>query len=279
MSSKSIVAAHKLDVTDVASCTKADPGLAEELRNTEDIKDVYYYLQCGRFHDIMPLTRSKINHLLLNELSSTPKTNWVFYEKFQKWLDDPIKNKLVDRWLDSEEVNSKSTWIGTSIPLGHKTSVKALGKFIMLYKKNRGTTNLTIIENLFKNIKEDQLEEACELISKSTPAVSCLLLSKENLTDKYTLIGLKAMSKLSKQRSIDIKIDFDMLKHLGPKSRMDAIKQLIGMLDKWGSRKRELPFKVMPTREEVEFFLFPCSIKYNEEVVELVTYFSNLTKP
>jgi hypothetical protein len=126
-------------------------------------------------------------------------------------------------------------------------------------------------------MSDDKLPMACEALSSGTPAVSAILLSRNGIPEDFTIKGLKAISKLSKQKNINIKISFDMLKHLGPRSRLDAMKHLLGIITNCNSKQRELPFTKLPMREDVEFFLFPCSIKYNSEVVELVEHFSNLT--
>lgn len=271
-----ITVAFKLDASDPSLCKEIDPHLAERLKTLNDLKDIYFYLRCGDLCNVMTETRNKVNDLLLDYLENSD-VNWKLFEKLNRWLDNSVKGKLVDIWLDSEDVNPDSMWIGESIPSDHKENVKALKRFVDIYRANRSNDNLTIIESLFKNIGSDKLGEACDVIAKSTPAIACILLCREQVSDDYTIKGLKAMSKLSKQRSVEVKIDFDMLKHLGPRGRLDAMKQLLGMMNKWGSKKRELPFKSLPTREEVEFFLFPCSIKYNEEVVELVNHFLQLT--
>ena len=70
-----------------------------------------------------------------------------------------------------------------------------------------------------------------------------------------------------------------MLKHLGPKSRLDAMKQLLGMLGYYySSNKYQHPFKTLPERSDVLEFLFPCSLKYNDQVKELVKRYDELTR-
>ena len=45
---------------------------------------------------------------------------------------------------------------------------------------------------------------------------------------------------------------------------------------KYEELKNKVPFKKTPTKEEVEQFLFPCSIKYNDEVIELIKRFEEI---
>jgi len=155
-----------------------------------------------------------------------------------------------------------------------------LEKLIKLYKKKKSKSRIEDIYDMFQNIDVQNLSKACELMAKSTPAVTAGLLNREDVPEKYIIKGLKALSKLSKQRDIKVKIDFKTLEHLGPKSRLDAMKQLMGIMNSWYRLKQtELPFKENPTKESIEKFLFPCSFKYNEEVSKLLKRFDEITNP
>lgn len=265
--------AFDLDVRHPDECVKLDESLAHSIESIEDIKDIYFYLRCGELYNIMPATKKKINNILEKEISGN--IDWNLFNRIQYWLDNNIMTHLLDVWLHSTEVNPASTWIVRNIPTNHKEIVTILERFVQIYKSKRTQSNVEIIESIFLNIPSEKLKQACEVVKKATPAIASILLTRE-VEDEYTLAGLKAISKLSKQKNIDIKIDFDMLKHLGPRARLDAMKQLTGIMNKWGRHHKNLPFKQVPEKEDVELFLFPCSVKYNQEVIELVEHFCNL---
>lgn len=265
--------AFDLDVRDKDLCVSLDNKLAHSLTSVDDIKDIYFYLRCGDLYRIMPSTKQKINSLLEKELSN--EVDWDLFNRVQYWLDDNIRTYLLDLWLHGSELKATSTWIVRNIPTTHKEIVTILSRFVDIYKSKRTQANLETIESIFSNIPSEKLKEACEVVKKATPAIASILLTRE-VEDEYTLAGLKAVSKLSKQKNINIKIDFDMLKHLGPRARLDAMKQLTGIMSKWGRTHKNLPFKSIPEKKDVELFLFPCSIKYNQEVIELVEHFCNL---
>jgi len=294
--------AYELDPTDAALCGKIDPYLSKKLETLDELFDVYYYLCYGNMHDHLVKTKAKINELFNTYLNDNEDNlEWWKFKNFSDWLDGTVSERLVTKWLDSDSTDNDSAWIANNIPDNSDLSLKALNKIVNIYKKNRSIDHVKTIEKIFANTTGEYISGACEIVSKATPAVAACLLSRDDIADAYTLKGLKALSKLSKQRKIDIKVEFGMLKNLGPKSRLDAMKQLLGMLDKYylynkrleknksshsygySYRNRNLkevkysnPFKTIPTRSEVETFLFPCSLKYNEQVVDLVKKFDDL---
>ena len=132
---------------------------------------------------------------------------------------------------------------------------------------------------MFQKVNDDNLDEACELLANSTPAIIACILNRDGISEKYVVMGLKALSKLTKQRNIMVKLDFNALEHLSPKGRLEAMRHLMGIINKWGSRPKELPFKTMPTKYDIERILFPCSMKYNEEVTNLLKRFDEISNP
>ena len=177
-------------------------------------------------------------------------------------------------------------------------------------KKRKKAEFIHEIERIFDGLAKDNLKSGCDLLFKATPALSATLLRRNDIEEKYTIKGLKSISKLSKQRNLNIKIDFNMLSNLGPKGRLDAMKQLLGMFDgyykykvkqeeyyknnpnahrySYGSWREEqlkrksksfgLPFTEIPKKEDVESFLFPCSIKYNDQVIAMMARFNELVE-
>ena len=65
---------------------------------------------------------------------------------------------------------------------------------------------------------------------------------------------------------------------MGPKSRLNAFKQLLNLSKYYSFNKDEIPFRVIPTTDEVRKLLFPCSIKHNEEVAAIVAKYELLSK-
>jgi len=272
--SNAISIAFDLNIRDKKASALLDGPLAASLNSIDDIEDIYFYLRCGDFYSFMPETKKKINSLLRDSLNNS--NDWFLFRKMSLWLDTETRSKLLDIWLESDLYDTHSMWVGETVPEDHEKILIVLTRFVNFYRNQRTQYNLTSIEYVFSNIGADKLKDACEIIKNGTPAITSLLLTRE-VDDEYIIAGLKAMSKLSKQKNINVKIDFNMLKHLGPRARLDAMKQLTGIIQKWKARKTELPFKKIPTEEDVKLFLFPCSIKYNPEVTELIEHFHNLT--
>jgi hypothetical protein len=269
--------AYRLDPSSAEVCQQLDPLLAAKLHSMDELKTVYFHLCYGNTYQSLVETRKRVDAILNDYVNAESNLDWKFLHKFQRWMGEGLRTKLVKKWLTDEEVSVDSVWVGVSIPPDHPECVKALDRYVGMYKLERTQENLGLIEELFLVIKAEKLAEACETLSSGTPAVASILLSRSDVPEDFTVKGLKAISKLSKQKNINIKISFDMLKHLGPRSRLDAMKHLLGIITNCNSKQRELPFHTIPNREDVEFFLFPCSIKYNTEVVELVEHFSKLT--
>jgi len=264
----------ELNPGDQERCAALDPHIAKKFVDVESLAEAYYYMCYGDLHRVLPETRKRVNSILDSHLGNSDNIEWWRFEAYKQWLDDDLKEKLTVAWLQDD--TNKCVWIAESIPSDSSLVVPALSRLTNIYKSRRSTDNLKAVETLFQHISKDYLEDACKALGKSTPAVSVYLLSRDDVNEKYTLKGLKALSKLSKQRSVKSKVDFKMLGHLGPKARIDAMRQLLGMLNSYNKQKDNNPFTDIPSHEEVETFLFPCSLKYNDQVVELIKEFDNL---
>ncbi|KKM69027.1 hypothetical protein LCGC14_1454950 [marine sediment metagenome] len=295
---------YDLDPTDAAMCSEIDPHLAGKLENMERLLEIYYYLCYGDMHTLLPLTKKRINELLSDELKDLENIKWYQFKNFVAWLDDGVKQSLAKEWLNNDEIELDDAWMADSISTDTNTNLQVLTKLVRMYKKKKSSQSIKIMEKVFLNFESDRIDEACDVISQSTPAVAATLLRRTDISEKFTIKGLKALSKLYKQRDVEIQIDFDMLKHLGPKGRLDAMKQLMGMFDKYyqfvqknkddtsrdygysyrerrlkrNAKEYNLPFKEMPKREDVERFLFPCSLRYNDEVVAMIGRFNELSQ-
>ena len=177
-----------------------------------------------------------------------------------------------------------------------------LCKYVVSYKAVKYQSFVRYVGELFKDVAVENLGAACELIASSTPLMQSVFLKRGDLEERYLLKGIKALSKLSTQKDIDAKIDFKLLEKLQPIGRLRAMKQLLGMYDGYfkvmqfykkrysmdnfytnrakeryeQNGKHELPFKEIPTRDEIGRFLFPCLVKYNEQVTQLMEKYDEM---
>ena len=270
-----------------SNCKEIDPYLSNEISYLESIFAYYWHFAHTSKTYQLVKTKEKINAILIdaidNNLIKTIEENiqydWWKLETLEYWVNEELRSKLLSLWINEEKVNFSPRWIYKHIDKDNDLYLSVLERLIVTYKTNKTQEKINDIFDMFNNIGDKDLAKACELISKSTPAIAASLLNRERVPDKYVIKGLKALSKLTKQRDIKVKIDFNSLEHLGPKSRLDVMKQLLGIINKWNKKTIELPFKKVPTKEDVEKFLFPCSMKYNEEVTDLLKRFDEILNP
>jgi len=274
--------AYNLDPTNQDLCAHIDGHLANKLEDMDNLLEIYYYLCYGEMHTLLPSTKKKINELLSEELKDVDNIQWWQFKNFAQWFEGDLKDTLAKEWLDNDNADLDVAWMVNSLDADIDTNLKILEKLVRMYKKKKSSEIVNVMERIFVGMVSDRIDEACAIVSKSTPAVIASLLKRNDISEKYTLKGLKALSKLSKQRELNIQIDFDTLKHLGPKARLDAMKQLMGMFDKYYQFKQtvkpsnysygynykerrlkskakeySLPFKTVPKKEDIERFLFP----------------------
>jgi len=289
--------AYDLDPYNADKCAEVDPHLANKIEDINDLSQIYYYLCYGSVQKNLPATRNKVNQLFLEELKKGEGIDWFKFRRFYDWLGTDIKQQLAEKWLDDDESAADTVWVVNTTDFTSEIGIKILEKLTKIYKKRKSKQNIHLIETIFVSLDKDFINDASKILASSTPAVAASLLRRSDIDEKHTLKGLKALSKLSKQRDVEIKIDFDMLQHLGPKGRLDAMKQLMGMFDKYykwqqqyntqdnryyyrrrkpKERKYDLPFKEVPSKDDVEKFLFPCSLKYNDEVVAMMERYNEL---
>jgi len=260
------------------NCEEIDPYLAKKLNSTDDIFSHYYNFAYLHVADKMPLTVDKVSEILRSAIGKE-EIDWWRLEFIGHWADSKLAETLLNHWVsDERESFLTPRWVYKRITGDNKLCMPVLEKLIKLYRKKKSKSRVEDIYDMFQGVDSKNLPKACELLAKSTPAVTAGLLNRADTPEKYIIAGLKALSKLSKQRDIKVKIDFKTLEHLGPKSRLDAMKQLMGIMSNWYRMKQtELPFIENPTKESVEKFLFPCSFKYNEEVSKLLKRFDEIT--
>lgn len=290
--------------------SETDSKLAELIKS---IGDIYCLAYCHEFDDkeinyveLMPKTKAKVN-----EVISTLDINLydIGYQLTRtiKWMTDSSKRKILVSWLNQKDCRH-FLWILDYFysPNNDNTELNIINKLLQVYSFRKYKQVPYYCRKIFNKTGQNCLKEVCDLLADSTPAISVCLLDRNDIDDKYILVGLKSLAKLSTQRSV-AKLDFELLWKLSPKSRLKAIKQLLGMLDRqvdyllrvaerekkdplsiakdgWISNLKrkynkefELPFKTIPTKEEIERFLFPCVLKDNNEVSKLILRYEILT--
>lgn len=270
------------------NCEAIDLHLANQINSIDDIFIHYWHFAHTHQPHTLPVTRDKINSILINAIENENLINlidenvqydWWKLETLEYWVNEKLRNKLLSLWIKEEKVNFSPRWLYKHIKKDNELYLSVLSRLIVTYKTHKSQEKINDIVEMFNNVNDNELNEACELLSKATPAITACILNREKVPEKYVVKGLKALSKLTKQRDIKVKIDFESLGHLGPKSRLDAMKHLVGIINKWNRNTSELPFKKVPTKDDIRKFLFPCSMKYNDEVTVLLERFDELSNP
>jgi hypothetical protein len=136
------------------------------------------------------------------------------------------------------------------------------------------------VEVAFVCLRSEDLDAGCALLIEATSNIQVLLLARKDIKEEFVLKGLKALGKLKNPKNISVKISIDMLKKLGPKSRLEVIKHLIGYSKSWRRRnlylrKPPVEFETTPTKEELGELLFSCSIELNDQVSAVVSYYDS----
>ena len=258
---------------------------------------------------LLPLTVRQIKQVIFDDIAQD-KYDWKILKAYIALVDNNIIKIFAEAWLkDGKEFYDFDgpEWFINIIQ--HHNIVDRctlLTKMLSEYKNSKTQKNIKIINKIFSECPKEEIIASADIINNSTNAVRALLLTRaEMLPESYVIAGLKAMSNLTRQRAIDFKIKFSSLECLGPRGRLDAMKQLLGALDEyfifmqndydpnsqyswWQDRKKyklkrkskafNIPFETMPTREEVEKFLFPCALKYNDEVVLVMKRYDEITE-
>jgi hypothetical protein len=300
---------HQLKYNDPEVCKELDSYLANKLEEQNDVREIsYYIISNSGYVPLLPITQAKIN-FILSEYLKSEDIEWWNIRDLNEWMYNDIKLLIVSRWINGNEKDFPLWWLKDLLLeclCTDDLGVKILQKLTSDYRKRKSHYIIEIIGSIFEKIDNRYIEQACECISKSTPAVQTCLLSRNDVSEVYVLKGLKALSKLSEQREIKAKINFAALKELSPVARLNTMQQLLGMFDHYYKRfsyykhstssyysseyyltqykdsyerygkQKELPFKEIPNREDIEQFLFPCSLKFNKEVSELMSRYDEL---
>lgn len=269
---------YKLDHKKINRCEAMDPILAKKITNLDKLNGLAYYINKKDLVPLFPQTKKKINEIIIEEINSNHIDFWNV-RNIEKWLDSSLHNNFAKRYIEND--GWEISWVVDNIQhIDDDLRIQVLSKLVDKYKNSKKNVyKINHIDRIFKKLEiKNNIETASKLLSESTPALQACLLSRSDLGEEYTMKGLKSISKLSRQRNIAVKIDFEALKNLGPRSRLDAMKQLLGISNGYYSGNKNIPFQVIPSKDDVASFLFPCSIKYNEEVSKVLKIFEELTK-
>lgn len=265
---------YKLDYTKINRCEAMDPILESKIEDVDTVLSLGYHLNNTALVDRLPKTKIKINQIVQKAIEDNLFLDSYRLGGMRSWLNSKIHNALARKYLKDKSWDIK--WIIKSVEhLDNDVLLDLFDDIFTSYTKRKSRYDIERLELVFKNLKND-VEKCAEKLTQGTPALSACLLSRNDIQEKHIIKGLKSLSKLSRQRATEVKIDFNMLKNLGPKSRLDAIKQLLGMNLGYLDPNRVIPFKEMPTKEDIETFLFPCSLKYNEEVSRIIERYENI---
>jgi len=256
----------KINPGDRESCQAIDGDLAEKIESMEDIYSIYYYIPYQRSPDLFKKTSAKIDYLAIKYLENTEnQINWYKLKSIAQFFSNTTKEKMVERWLQAPDQNS-ARYISELIPEDKEIVLTFLEKAIDVYKTKKSYENLAIVGETFRKITPTLLQKACAVLSTSTPAITACLLSRNDIAEDFTLNGLRSLSKLKARHSVQKTIKLEIFKNLGPRGRLDAISHLTyEMLN-----NNFVLLDPMPTKDELQVFLFPCVLKYNDEVVRVI---------
>ena len=283
-----------------------DPFLADKIVTVQNITEAMGGLTRAKM-EFLPLTKAKVDKLINESYIKGECIDRYALSELAKWLSVSTKQLVTNYWLN--DTNARwYTYPKTIIPeiFGEDKSIQIpiITKLVNLYGSTKNSYLVNAVGILFKDVHIDNLDTSCKIISTSTPLMKSVFLKRDDIKERYVLKGLKSLSKLTTQKDVNTKIDFKMLAKLGPSSRLKAMQQLLGMFDRYYQNmmyyktrypndeyyrkryeasfeqfgKQEIPFTTIPTKEEVAAFLFPCSIKYNDKVSELISKYEALLK-
>lgn len=182
------------------------------------IEDLHHFTYASDVLKNCPKTILKINEIILTHFNNPNKSREYWDEICHVRggiLNNQVKNKLIDYYLSGVHIGYH-WYISDIVPKDGDRNVELLSKFIDSYKSN--SHRLKGIEKVFLNIKSEEVKQACLLLSKSTAAVQSVLLLRTDIEEEFILKGLKALSKLSSNKTVKTKIKMELLKRLGPKS-------------------------------------------------------------
>lgn len=263
---------ENLDISSLAiqlsplNYNELDPHLAEKI-NIDYIRYGAWFIHIATYYENIPLFNKKVNELVYKFLEDSDNAFNISYYRLNKILDNKNISLILSKWI-----SLNPTYIIEWAFRAGETDlcVETIKKIIDIYNDRKSRAYINYIKNIFININnKDLFNNACNLLSDSTPAVKAILLCREDIDKKFVLNGLKALSKLSSRKRLNIKIDINNLLELSPKTRLNAMKHLIDSMYYY----RTNPFSKIPTDKEIKELLFTCSFKYNEQTSSIIKKF------
>ena len=257
----------KLDISKY-SHLDLDVDLAKSL-DANNLPTLYWHLTRDGLESVLPQTKKVINRIIYKDLISNRSLKWFILYGLEKWLDEIVKKTIVEVWLEDKEVSlSYSSWILLNLTKNSTYGLNLLNNVLISYNSKKSYDKLSFIKGLFINMNKRDLNEACKLIENKQPAVrACLLYRK--VSPKHTIIGLKALSKLTSRREVALEIDFSLLKELNPEARLLVLDHLI--YDK-------IQFKKIPKREDVKKIMFSSFFNNFQQVTTILNRFDKIVE-
>jgi len=251
-----------------------DEAISNILTEMKHINGLYYFSLVFKNY---PKTKNKINEVIFKYLNGPIESRYVReLDSLIECLNDDVKDRAVELMLDGTLIFD---WqITKFVRQNNSRCLTLIESFIGKYKNGKFYWS-TCVRDVFEKLRLEDLDAGCSTLAKTTPALQVLLLSRQDIKEEYILVGLKALGKLKNPKQIAVRIKIEMLKRLAPKSRLEAVKQIIGYAENdwrkqnWYNRKPAVEFEITPTKEEFSELLFPCSIQFNEQVSKIVQHY------
>lgn len=248
-----------------------DEIAASKLNTMEQVERLYDSSSL----DHCPKTIAKLNEVLLEYLNAPIIKDYAYpLVSLANHCNDAVKYRITELFAEGRTNlgSSIGKFIVPNCPYNLGLMHRSIERYLNGRHYWRGCTGKAFI-----CLRAEDLEEGCRLLSKSTPNIQALLLERQDISEEYILIGLKALGKLKDTKQVRVKIKTELLKRLSPKGRLDVIKHLIGYNTRYYWRyHNKLPaeFEVPPTKEELGELLFSCSMKYYNQVSAVLQYYN-----
>ena len=304
---------YLLDRSDRNDLAKADVKVAEALDSMDRLSEVrfilYRYIDKAK-RGLLPKIKGRVNELSRKVLSERRGVDWYEMLSYYDWWERDVKIEVVNRALSKDgaiEVGDFKAFVlekGKDVyDVMERLHERIIDKLLIIYKRRKSWSAVECIEIAFREAPAESVEVLCKALSNSPPSVKVCVLCRNDITPEYIMVGIKALSKLTTQRDVVVKLEFGLLHRLGPRDRLLAIRQLFGMLGStyrnwmWlknsgyvESYRRQAfkekydrfvaeyvsPFVTNPTKDEFGELVFACSIKKSEEVSEILNRYDEL---
>jgi hypothetical protein len=249
-----------------------DTVIAERLSSMSEANEFCHYTEALKK---CPKSSAKINQVVLNYLCQPEASYDYNIDCLSVLFSDAVKDKVVELFISGQF--SISFRAHELLRFNGPNCLTLLARFIDKYKNSSIHWHKSVCA-AFQCVGPEDFDSACKLLSECSPNLQAILLTRPDISEQYMLIGLRALTKLKNPKTVRAKIKYDSLKKLGPKGRLEVVKHLIGFSKNWRNRNwyMQLPpveFEITPTKEQFSELLYSCSMLYNDQVVETVSYY------